>query len=157
MSLLVGQHINKMDRKGRVSVPKPFRDALLARGGVYSGVYAYPLFKVPAVEACGEDYMARVSASLDDLNMFSDDQDDLAAVLLENAHQLPFDPEGRIVLPAELIEHAGIEGEVLFVGRGGRFQIWQPTAYRQSRSQVFERLRTRGATLSVRQPSEDER
>jgi division/cell wall cluster transcriptional repressor MraZ len=156
MPLLVGRHINKMDRKGRVSVPKLFRDALLSQGNGYSGVYTYPLFKVPAIEACGEDYMARVSASLDDLNMFSDDQDDLAAVLLENAHQLPFDPEGRVVLPAELIEHAGIEGEALFVGRGGRFQIWNPTAYRESRGEVFERLRTRGATLSVRRGGEDE-
>jgi MraZ protein len=156
MPLLVGRHVNKIDRKGRVSVPKPFRDALTAPGGVFAGVFAYPLFKEPAIEACGEEFMTRLAASLDDLSMFSDDQDDLASALLENAHQLAFDPEGRVVLPAELVAHAGIDGEVLFVGRGRRFQVWNPSAYLEKRSVVFDRLRTRGATLPLRPAGESE-
>lgn len=150
MALLVGRHINKIDRKGRVSVPKPFRAALAADGGEFAGVYGFPLFKAPAIESCGERLMARISDSLDDLDMFSDDQDDLASILLESAHPLPFDPEGRVVLPKELIDHAGIAGEALFVGRGSRFQIWNPDTYRQYRGPAFERARTRGATLKLR-------
>jgi MraZ protein len=94
--------------------------------------------------------MSRIAASIEDLDMFSDEQDDLASVLLERTHPLPFDPEGRIVLPEELISHARIEGEVLFVGRGIRFQIWNPREYEESRRDVFERVRSRGATLSLR-------
>ena len=150
MPVLVGKHVNKMDRKGRVSVPKPFRDLLGAQGGSFAGIYAYPLFKAPAIEACGEDFMGRIAESLDDMDMFSDDQDDLASVVLESAHMLSFDPEGRVVIPAELIEHAGMEGEALFVGRGERFQIWNPETYKKQRSQAFERARSRGATLSLK-------
>lgn len=150
MPLLVGRHVNKIDRKGRVSVPKPFRDALQSFGGGFAGVYAYPLFKDAAVEACGEDYMTRVAESVDDLNMFSRDQDELAMALLESAHQLPFDPEGRVVLPQELITCAGIDGEALFVGRGWRFQIWNPETYQASRSAVVERLKAGGPTLKLR-------
>ncbi len=154
MPLLVGRHINKIDKKGRVSVPKPFRDAFLAGNGEggFSGLYAYPLFKVPAIEACDEAFMRRLSESLEDLDMFSDEQDDLAAVILENAHALPFDPEGRIALPPKLTEHAGLAGQALFVGRGARFQIWQPSAYEARSTQAFERARARGATLKLRRP-----
>ena len=127
MTLFVGRHVNNIDRKGRVSVPKPFRAALQAQGSQI--IYAYPLFKHAALEACGEAFMARLSASLDDLDMFSDEQDDLAAIVLENAQPLSFDPEGRVTLPKELADHAGISDQIAFVGRGARFQIWEPKAY----------------------------
>ncbi len=148
MALFVGRHVNKIDKKGRVSVPKTFRAALQAQGSAV--VYAYPLFKHAAIEACGEAFMERLSASLDDLDMFSDEQDDLAAVVLENAHALSFDPEGRVILPKELGDHAGLSGEAVFVGRGGRFQIWAPAAYEANRGTAFERARASGATLKLR-------
>jgi MraZ protein len=148
MALLVGRFVNKIDKKGRVSVPKPFRDAF--KDQAFAGLYAYPLFKFPAIEACGEDFMARISASLDDLDMFSDEQDELASVIMENAHPLTFDPEGRVVLPPELLEHAGIAEQALFVGRGTRLQIWSPDTYASHAKQTFERARSRGATLKLR-------
>ena len=148
MALLVGRHVNKIDRKGRVSVPKLFRDVF--KGQTFTGLYAYPLFKSPAIEACGEDFMIRLSDSLDDLDMFSDEQDDLASVILENAHPLAFDPEGRVVLPPELLEHANITTQALFVGRGGRMQIWEPDAYAKHSTNAFARARSRGATLRLR-------
>lgn len=146
--MFVGRHVNNIDRKGRVSVPKPFRAALQAQGSQI--IYAYPLFKHAALEACGEAFMARLSASLDDLDMFSDEQDDLAAIVLENAQPLSFDPEGRVTLPKELADHAGISDQIAFVGRGARFQIWEPKAYQANRSMAFERARARGATLKLR-------
>lgn len=151
MPLLVGRHLNKIDRKGRVSVPKVFRDALQAQSAVgATGIYVYPLFKASGLEACGEEFMQRIAQSLEDLDMFSAEQDELASVLLESAHALAFDPEGRIALPAELIEHAGIGAEALFVGRGLRFQIWNPDTYRADRADAFARARARGATLTLR-------
>ena len=93
MALFVGRHVNKIDKKGRVSVPKPFRAVFQSRGE--TRFYAYPLFKHPAIEACGESFMARLSESLDDLDMFSDEQDDLAAVVLENAQRLQNKGLGR--------------------------------------------------------------
>jgi MraZ protein len=154
MPLLVGRYVNKIDRKGRVSVPKAFRDALVEHASGFAGIYAYPLFKAPAIEACGEAFMKQLADSIDNLDMFSDDQDDLASIVLESAHQLPFDPEGRVVLPAELVEHAGISGEALFVGRGARFSIWDPAAFAEHRGSAFARARERGATLPLRRAPE---
>jgi len=147
MPLFVGRYVNRIDKKGRVSVPKPFRDAF--EGQSFNGLYVYPLFKFNAFEACGEEFMNRLSDSLEDLPMFSDEQDDLS-VILESAHRLPFDPEGRVVLPAEMLKAAAITSQVLFVGRGQRFQIWEPKTYDANRGRAIERARARGATLRLR-------
>ncbi|MGY8990970.1 MAG: division/cell wall cluster transcriptional repressor MraZ [Rhodospirillales bacterium] len=154
MPLLVGKYVNKIDKKGRVSVPKPFRESFQnLKSPSFSGFYAYPHFKVPAIEACGEDFMARLSESLEDLDLFSDEHDDLAAIILENAFPLPFDPEGRVVLPKDLRDHAGITNNVAFVGRGAGLQLWDPKAYEANRVNAFERARARGATLKLRRSS----
>ena len=150
MALFVGKHVNKIDKKGRVSVPKPFRTALQARG--LSSLYIYPRFKQQALEACDEEFMTRLSRSLDDLDLFSDDQDDLASVILANAHELNFDPEGRIVLPPDLAAYAEIKSEVVFIGQGPRFQIWQPQTFETFSTMAFQRAKSRGATLKLADP-----
>lgn len=152
MALFVGKHVNKLDKKGRVSVPKPFRAALQGRG--LSSLFIYPRFKQLALEACDQEFMARLSRSLDDLDLFSEDQDDLASVILANAHELAFDPEGRIVLPADLADYAEISNEVVFVGQGPRFQIWQPKAFESFSAMAFERAKSRGATLKLAKPED---
>src|SRR5512134_2694550 len=149
MPLLVGQHTNRIDRKGRVSVPKPFRDFYQGMGG-FPGIYVYPSPKFDAVEACDEQYMERVAASLDDLALFSEEQNDLAILVLGSAHALPFDPEGRVVLPPDLIAHAGLDGEATFVGRGYTFQIWNPATYKPLHTERAERFRERGGSLPLR-------
>ena len=133
MALFVGRYVNRIDRKGRVSVPKPFRDALGSQS--FSGLYVYPLFKFNAFEACDENFMERLSDSLEDLPMFSDEQDDLS-VILESAHRLPLDPEGRVALPKDVLKTTGISGQALFVGRGRRFQIWEPKTYEANRGKA---------------------
>ena len=149
MTLLVGRHVNKIDKKGRVSVPKAFR-AHFAREG-YSGVYVYPSIRFGAIEACGETYFRKLTQRLDDsLEMFSPEQDDLLIAILDNAHAAPFDPEGRIVIPAELLEMAGIFTEARFVGRAHFFQIWQPQAHEEHRKLGLEQARARGVTLPPR-------
>ncbi|MGB0671686.1 MAG: division/cell wall cluster transcriptional repressor MraZ [Rhodospirillales bacterium] len=156
MALLVGRHVNKIDRKGRVSVPKPFRAAFSGADVGPQPLYLFPSFKYPALEGCGEDVMERLAASLDELDLFSDDQDDLAAVILESATALTPDPEGRVILPADLVEHAGLQGEAVFVGRGSRFQIWSPAAHAAHAAAQRDRARARGATLKLRTKAGDD-
>ncbi len=149
MALLVGkQHVNKVDKKGRISVPKRFRDAFEQQG--FRGLFAFPSFKFPAIETCGLSLMKRMSDSLDDLALFSDDRDDLVTVIMNNAEELPFDPEGRVVLPKEFLDHAGIESDAVFVGGGTRCQIWDPQKFAAHNKQAFANARARGATLPMR-------
>lgn len=147
MALLVGRHVNKIDAKGRVSVPKPFRAAFAKQE--FTGLYAYPLFRHPAIEACDERFMNRLSESIDALDMFSEDQDDLATIVMNNAEALPFDPEGRVMMPKAFLDHTGIKDKAVFVGRGSRFQIWAPDAFDVQNAKAYERARARGATLKL--------
>ncbi|PCI40695.1 MAG: division/cell wall cluster transcriptional repressor MraZ [Rhodospirillaceae bacterium] len=152
---LVGRHLNKIDKKGRVSIPKPFRTAMIAEG--YSGVYIFPSFKAQALEGSGEVFIQRLTDSLEDnFDLFSDDQEDLASITLERTHQLPFDPEGRVSLPLELRQHTGLVNEALFVGRGSRFRIWVPEVYELYAASQLDRAKARGATLPL-SPSKPDR
>ena len=148
MTMFVGRHVNKIDAKGRVSVPKPFRVSLQMSGS--ETLYVYPQFKQNALEVCDEEFMIRLSSSLNDLDLFSDAHDDLASVILANAHNLTFDPEGRVVIPKILMQHSQLTQDAIFVGQGSRFQIWEPRAYEKYSTLAFERARKEGLTLKLR-------
>ena len=157
MAVLTGRHINKIDKKGRVSVPKTFRDACSKPAptkrdvsALFSGIYLHRSFKHPSIEGCSELFIQRIIDSLDEFELFSDEQDDLAVTLLENSYGIAYDTEGRITLPTELIDHAGLNNEALFVGRGTRFQIWQPEVYKIHNDRAFERLKNQGTTLRLK-------
>ena len=144
--LLVGRHVNKIDKKGRVSVPKTFRNAFVHEG--YGGVYVYPSIRFKAIEACGETYFEKLTRRFDDsLEMFSPEQDDLLIAVLDNAHALPFDSEGRISIPSELLHMAGVVDEARFVGRADYFQIWNPEFHDEHRLRGLSQARARAATL----------
>lgn len=141
--------MNKVDRKGRVSVPATFRASLA--GQSFNGIIAFRSFKLPALEACGIDRMEEMSQRIDALDEFSEDRDALAA-LFADALQLAFDGEGRIVLPEPLCQHAGITENAAFVGLGRTFQIWEPERFEKHQQDMRERARRQGTTLPSRRP-----
>ncbi|MEW5704709.1 MAG: division/cell wall cluster transcriptional repressor MraZ [Pseudomonadota bacterium] len=147
MALFLSTYTNKVDKKGRVSVPASFRAAVGGRN--FHGIVAFRSYRVPAIEAFSIDRMERLSAGLDALDLFSDIQDDLAATIFADSRPLPFDGEGRILLSKELAEHAKIGGEAAFVGRGTTFQIWEPQAFQAHQAQARKRALDRGMTLRL--------
>ena len=68
------------------------------------------------------------------------------------SYQMTQDTEGRILLPKELRKYACLSDEAVFVGRGTRFQIWQPAAYNIHNKNAFERVRHQAATLRLKKP-----
>jgi len=150
MPHLVGKHPKKIDSKGRVSMPKLFRDALLTGVEAAGQIYAISHFKYPSIWVFGDDVMQQIAEGLGELDFFSDERNDMASVLLASAHVLTFDTEGRTVISSELLEEARISGEVLFVGQGDHVEIWEPTAFEAHRSEAIARLRAKGASLPKR-------
>lgn len=134
---------NKLDKKGRVSVPASFRSAL--SGQSFQGIVGFPSPTLPAIEGFGMDRMERLSQQVDRLDLFSEDQQDWAASIFSEAQPLAFDSEGRINLPDTLREHARITETVVFVGRGPTFQIWEPEAFSLYQKEARERLREKKA------------
>lgn len=145
MALFLSTVVNKVDRKGRVSVPAPFR-AVVA-GQSFQGIVAIPSFKAPALQCGGMDWMERLSAGVDGFDIFSEEHDALTAALFANAQPLAFDGEGRIVLPAPLMEHAHIADRACFAGRGPTFEIWQPEEFTRYQAEQTRLVSERGLTL----------
>ncbi|MCH9000050.1 MAG: division/cell wall cluster transcriptional repressor MraZ [Proteobacteria bacterium] len=155
MAVFIGTFENKVDRKGRVSVPVQFRQMLA--GQSFQGIVAFRSYRVDAIEACGIDFMERLNDSVSSMDLFSDAHDDLAATIFADSRQLPFDGDGRIVLPPRLAEHAGIGERAAFVGKGSIFQIWEPDALEAHKEEARARARSQGLTLPLRPDREDGR
>ena len=125
--MFLSSYENKIDKKGRVSVPASFRSHLSSMG--YNGFISYPSFSNPALEACTQDRLEKLSNSIDSLNPFEEKRDYFATSVLSESINLQFDTEGRVSLTEKLLNHAEIKNSVLFVGLGKTFQIWEPKIF----------------------------
>ena len=125
--MFLSSYENKLDKKGRVSVPATFRSYLSSMG--YNGFISYPSFNHPALEACSQDRIEKLSNTIDSLNPFEEKRDYFATSVLSESVNLQFDTEGRISLTEKLLNHANIKNNILFIGLGKTFQIWEPKAF----------------------------
>ena len=123
---------NKLDKKGRVSVPSTFRSHLNSMG--YNGFITYPSFNHSALEACSQDRIEKLSKTIDSLNPFDEKRDYFATSILSESVNVQFDTEGRISLSDKLLNHAKIKNRILFVGLGNTFQIWEPMLFEKFKS-----------------------
>jgi len=147
MALFLSTYTNKVDKKGRVSIPAPFR-AVLANQN-FAGIVAYGSFVNPCVEACGMDRIEALSNSIDTLDPFSEERDAFATTILGGSVQLSFDSEGRVMLPADLIELGNITEKATFVGKGATFEIWQPEAFTDYFANARKEALNKRALLSI--------
>ena len=118
---------NKLDKKGRVSVPSSFRAYLNSMG--YNGFIIYPSFNHYALDGCAQDRIEKLSESIDSLGPFEDRRDYFATSVLSESVNLNFDSEGRASIPEKLLNHAKIKSSIIFVGLGKVFQMWNPQAF----------------------------
>ena len=146
MAVFLGTFENKVDRKGRVSVPAPFRQAV--EGSAFRGVVLRPSNRNAGLEGCDIEFMEQLNnSSLAANDLYSEAHEDLALTLFADALPVPFDGEGRIILPPAMVTHAGIGERASFVGMGSRFQIWTPEALERHKSAARGRAREKGLTL----------
>ena len=121
--------INKIDSKGRISIPAPFRSVLEFQG--YPGVYLFPSFTSKAVDGGGQDLIDQISSSVEKMQLFAEETDALSTALFADTYSLSYDQDGRISLPEILIEHANLSEKVIFVGQGRKFQMWNPDDFNE--------------------------
>ena len=129
--MFLSTYENKLDKKGRVSVPASFRSYLSNLG--YNGVICYPSFNNQCIESWPQDRIEKISNAIDSLNPFEEKKDYFATSILSESINLQFDSEGRILLSSKLLKHAKIKNSMLFVGQGKTFQIWEPAVFEKFR------------------------
>jgi MraZ protein len=157
MDRFVSTFTNKIDTKGRVSIPASFR-GVLARDGYEGGIYCYPAVGAAALDAGGERLAQKIDHLLGDLPDYSVERDELSVAFYGDVQVLNIDRDGRIVLPPELRTHAGIDTHVAFVGLGEKFQMWQPERFEvfraEARAKAEQHRRLFGAGSRPRSPDD---
>ena len=143
--MFLSTYENKLDKKGRVSVPASYRSYLSNLG--YNGVVCYPSFNNQSIEAWPQDRIEKISNTIDALSPFEEKKDYFATSILSESINLQFDSEGRISLTAKLLKHAKIKNSMLFVGQGKTFQIWEPTTFEKFRVTAKKKSNIHRASL----------
>ena len=144
----VSNFTNRVDAKGRVSIPAPFR-SVLARDG-FEGLYVHPSLDADAVDCGGNALLKDVDDLLSRFMPYSDEWELFSTALLGGSEILKVDGEGRMVLSDTIKSHAHISTEVTFVGQGHKFQIWEPSRFRAHFEEATLRLRDLRKQLSIR-------
>ena len=143
--MFLSTYENKLDKKGRVSVPASFRSYLSNIG--YNGIVCFPSFNNQSIEAWPQDRIEKISNAIDTLNPFEDKKDYFATSILSESINLQFDREGRILITEKLLKHAKIKNSMLFVGQGKTFQIWEPAIFEKFKVNARKKANINRASL----------
>lgn len=138
--------INKVDAKGRVSLPSDYR-AIVKE--LSTEIVCYRSLTSPCVEGCLEDLLEKLASDMEtSLDFFSQTQDDLTNLIFGDARRFPFDSTGRINLSEKLLEHAQITDTAVFVGKGRKFQIWSLENWKKEEARIRAEVLKNRPTLA---------
>ncbi len=146
MDRFVSHFTNRLDAKGRISIPASFR-AVLTRDG-FEGLYIHPSLDQQALDCGGNALLQEIDALLARLSAYSEERDLFSTALLGTSEILKFDSEGRVVLSETIKTFAGISNDVTFVGHGHKFQMWEPNRFQAHLEEAKHRVRDLRRQLS---------
>ena len=125
---------NKVDAKGRVSLPAEYR-AIVKDSE--AEIVCYRSLSAPCIEGCLEDLLDKLAAEMESsLDFFSETQDELTNLIFGDAKRYAFDSTGRIMLSDKLLKHAQIKDRAVFIGKGRKFQIWNPENWEKEEARI---------------------
>jgi len=143
----VGKFLNKIDKKGRVSVPAIWRTKLL--GKEFSGIVAQVSDGYKAIDGYSQKYLDRYQQWLDDKDPLLE-ENEYESTLIFGSSMLPFDQEGRVLIPDFLRKSSSLNTDALFVGMGRRFRIWAPIAFQEYEKKAREYMTKRKKSNGIR-------
>lgn len=147
MAVFLSTHVNKVDRKGRVSIPAQFRQSL-AKTSAPNALYVWPSLNHPALEGADQDYIDILSDSLESPDLDAEEREMIETFIFGKMVPLTIDNEGRVGLPRDLAEIAGVGEEAAFIGRRKTFQIWEPSALKAHEDALREQVVKKDISLS---------
>lgn len=149
-ALFLNTHTNRIDGKGRVSFPAPFRTAVDARNS--NGLVIFRSLSDPAIEGMTVERLSQMASALESFSPFAPERSYFETAIFGAAQALVYDGEGRCSLPRALLDQVGIAGEVAFLGRGATFQIWEPQALERHRQEAIEAIKVGTVPFPVLPP-----
>ncbi len=122
--MFTGEFQHSLDAKGRVIMPARLREGLGERFIVTRGLdqclFAYPL-----------EEWTRLEQKMKQLPFTKGDYRAFARLFFSGAMEVEADKQGRILIPQNLRDHAGIEKEVMIIGVSDRVEVWSEQAWKE--------------------------
>ena len=134
MNRFLSNATNRIDAKGRVSVPSAFRSVLAQRN--VQELYCFQDFVFPAISIGGPDLLERFERQIAAEDPFSPDANEMSLLIHGGGVFMKLDAEGRLMVTDFIRDFTGISDEVTFVGRADHFQLWQPQAFAAAQAQA---------------------
>lgn len=134
MSRFLSNATNRIDAKGRVSVPSAFRSVLAQRN--VQELYCFQDFVFPAISVGGPDLLERFERQIAAEDPFSPDANEMSLLIHGGGVFMKLDAEGRLMVTDFIRGFTGISDEVTFVGRADHFQLWRPQAFVAAQAQA---------------------
>jgi len=145
--------VNKVDAKGRVSLPSDYRTIVKE---LSTEIVCYRSLTSPCIEGCPEELLEKLANDMESsLDFFSREQDELTNLIFGDAKRFTFDSTGRIVLTEKLLKHAGISDSAVFVGKGRKFQIWNPENWAKEEARIRAEVLKKRPSLKL--PAQEQR
>jgi MraZ protein len=146
MDLFVSTFFNKIDKKGRVSLPSIFRSSLPKDHK--NQIILLKSLKNKAIEGLSVLRVKEIATRINNLDFFSDEHDDFTTSIFSEMLPTNLDKEGRFLLPENLKNFASIKNEVAFIGQGYFFQIVNPATAQELQQRSRKRINVNKKTLS---------
>ena len=142
MNRFLSNATNKVDAKGRVSVPSAFRSVLAQRD--IRELYCFQDFLFPAISVGGLDLLDRFERQIASEDVFSSKANRMSLLIHGGGVFMKLDSEGRLPVTDFIRDFTGITTDVTFVGRADHFQLWAPQTFLATQAAAREEFRTRG-------------
>jgi MraZ protein len=128
--MLLGEHEHTIDDKNRLTLPARFRhqfaDGIVVTRGMDGCLYAYTR----------PDWGRLIAERLAGLDPLSQEGRRMQRFFFSAAAEAELDKQGRLMLPAALIEHAKLGRDVVVAGVNDHLEIWDRTAWRKELAEV---------------------
>lgn len=122
--MFIGQYTHNLDEKGRLAVPKKFREVLTSGAVVTRGLDSC-LFLYTKTE------WAKLAEKLANLPFSQANTRAFARLMLAGAMEVSIDKQGRVVIPEYLRTYATLSKEVIVAGLYNRLELWDKKAWEE--------------------------
>jgi MraZ protein len=136
-----GRFDHTIDNKGRVMIPRTFRDVLAKDG--HESLFVTNFFSrgEPCLELLPPSNWENLLRSVRERGGFDPDMQDFERFYIGNAFEVPVDRQGRLLIPETLRNHAHLEHQVVFSVRRSHFQLWDKEIYDRIFQLTLEKVR----------------
>lgn len=126
MKLFLGEYDHSIDDRGRVTIPRKIRDEIGGAEVILSKGYDGCIF------GFDRDHWEREATKHLDTPVTDEKGRMVRRYLFASAEKIEIDKLGRILLPTQLKEYASIDKEILVIGAGDHFELWNKERWKNS-------------------------